>query len=118
MNPYGVPEVTPLELAQKRENQEAFVLLDVREANELALASLENGYIHLPLSELAQRHLEAIPEALTADKDQEVLVLCHHGNRSAQVCAYLKANGWSNVLNVAGGIHQYALQVDSDVGMY
>jgi rhodanese-related sulfurtransferase len=117
-NPYGAPEISVQEVAQKLTQNESFVLLDVREAHELKSASMPQGsFTHLPLSDLAARLLDAIPAEMQA-KEQEVVVLCHHGVRSAQVTAWLQQQGWTNVLSMAGGIDAYAQEVDPSVGSY
>jgi rhodanese-related sulfurtransferase len=118
MNPYGVPGLSVQELAQKRENGDDFLLLDVREPNELLYANLGDGVLIAPLSKLAQQGPEALPEAVLADKEAEIIVMCHLGNRSAQVTAWLRQQGWTNVLNLDGGIDAYALAVDTAVGRY
>lgn len=118
MNPYGVPGLSVQELAQKRKNGDNFILLDVREPNELLYANLGEGVIAAPLSELAQRGPDALPEAILADKEAEIVVMCHHGIRSAQVTAWLRQQGWNNVLNMDGGIDAYAIAVDPTVGRY
>ena len=117
-NQFGIPEITPAEVDAKRQAGEDFLLVDVREANELMMANLGSDVIFMPLSELAAKRLDAVPDEVSADKDAEVVVFCHHGARSAQVAAFLKASGWTNVLNMQGGIHQWASTVSSDVGVY
>jgi len=116
-NPFGVPEVTVQEVAQKRANGDDFVLLDVREQVEFRYAKLDDGVTAVPLSQIAERRLEALPETMTADKTAEVVVICHHGNRSAQVTAWLRQQGWTNVYNMVGGIDAYA-DIDTSVGKY
>lgn len=116
-NPYGVPEVSVQTLAEKRTNEEDFILLDVREPHELQFAEIEDGVTLLPLSLLAEQKLDAIPEALE-DKEQEIVVMCHTGRRSAQVTAWLRQQGWTSVFNLDGGIEAYALEIDPDVGRY
>lgn len=117
-NPYGAPEITVQELTDKMKNGDDFLLLDVRERHELAQASLPPGQFELaPLSELAARRLEALPPA-AQDKNATLLVMCHHGIRSAQVTVWLQQQGWTNVLSVAGGIDAYAREVDPSVGLY
>ncbi len=116
-NPYGVPEIEVQEVAQKRAAGEAFVLLDVREKMELALASLGEDVLWVPLSQLAARQTAAIPAEM-ADKETEIVVFCHTGRRSAQVAAWLRNLGWQNVFNMAGGIDAYARRVDPSVGVY
>ena len=118
MNPYGISEITAAELVEKLTDGDEFFLVDVREAPELLRANLGQQVIHMPLSDLAQRYFEAIPDALSLEKEREIVFFCHHGIRSAQVCAFFKANGWTNVLNLAGGIDAYARNVDPAIGLY
>ena len=117
-NPYGVPGISVQELAEKRSGDEPFILLDVREIQELAFANLGTGVTAVPLSELANKQQEALPPEITSNKDAEILVLCHHGNRSAQVTAWFRHHGWTNVFNVDGGIEAYALEIDATIGRY
>ena len=49
--------------------------------------------------------------------DQPIAVLCHHGGRSMQVAAFLAQHGYE-VINVAGGIHAWATQVDPSIPVY
>ena len=116
-NPFGIPEISVQEVAEKRANGDVFVLLDVREPHELWQANLGEGVELAPLSEIAARRLDALPASL-ADKDTEIIVMCHHGNRSAQVAAWLEDQGWTNVYNMEGGIEAYAIEVDPSVGLY
>lgn len=118
MNPFGVPGISPQELAQKRANDNPFILLDVREPYELTYANLGEGVTLLPLSDLARRQLEALPPEIADNKAADIVVLCHHGNRSAQVTAWLHHNGWTNAVNADGGIEAYAVEVDPAVGRY
>ena len=117
-NQFGIPEITPAEVDAKRQAGEDFLLIDVREANELMMANLGPDVIFMPLSELADKRLDAVPAEVSSNKDAEIIVFCHHGARSAQVAAFLKASGWSNVTNMQGGIHLWASTVSSDVGVY
>ena len=115
---FTVPEISVQEVAVKRANGDEFILMDVREAIELTYANLGEGVDHVPLSDIAERRLDALPESIRQDKDAEIVVLCHHGNRSAQITGWLRQRGWTNVLNMTGGIDAYALQVDASVGRY
>ena len=115
---FGLPEISVQEVAEKRANGDDFILLDVREDKELHYANLGDGVTHVPLSDIAERRLDALPASITENKDAEIVVMCHHGNRSGQVTGWLRQQGWTNVLNMAGGIDAYAMQVDSSVGRY
>ncbi len=117
-NPFGVPGISVRELAQKRARGDAFILLDVREPNELLYANLGDGVTAVAMSRIARQYEAAFPETIRTHKDAEILVLCHHGNRSAQVTAWMLQNGYTNVWNVDGGIEAYALDVDPAVGRY
>ncbi len=116
-NPLGMPGLTVQELANKIKAGEAFTLLDVREDQELWYASLDAA-VHVPMTQLAAQQLDALPEEIRLNKEAEIAVLCHHGNRSAQVTAWLRGQGWTNVFNVDGGINAYAIHVDPTVGRY
>jgi rhodanese-related sulfurtransferase len=95
-----------------------FILMDVRELHELNRARLAFPQVQVvPLSELARRQLDGLPESLQ-DKRAEIVVMCHHGVRSAQVTAWLLGNGWTNVINLAGGIDAYAKEIDPMIGLY
>ena len=117
-NPFGAPEVTVLDVAAKQRAGDAFIWLDVREPHELSAAAIPDpNVVNVPLSVLAQQQTAALPTA-AQDKDAEIVVFCHHGMRSAQVVAWLRGQGWTNALNMAGGIDAWAHQVDASVGMY
>lgn len=117
MNRIAIPDMTPQELAARLTAPEPPIVLDVREPFELLRAKLHAEVALAPLSELAADGPDALPAA-AQDKAAEIVVLCHHGNRSMQVAMWLRQQGWENVYNLAGGIHAYALQVDRSVGVY
>jgi rhodanese-related sulfurtransferase len=71
------------------------LLVDVREPNEFAEVRAE-GAVLLPLSTFMLRYRE-LP------KDRPLLMICKVGGRSGQATAFLLANGWTDVVNVAGG---------------
>ncbi|WP_069790648.1 rhodanese-like domain-containing protein [Cyanobacterium sp. IPPAS B-1200] len=89
-------------------------LLDVRELQEVAIASLPH-FIILPLSEYEQWSSKIMTEL---DPEKETIVMCHHGIRSAQMCQWLVHQGFQNVKNVSGGIDAYAVYVDDSLSRY
>ncbi len=117
MNPYGVPEMSVVTAAQRLADGDDLIVLDVREPHEVALVSLGDAVALAPLSQLAARRELALPETV-ADKNAEILVICHHGNRSLQVAAWLRQQGWTRVYNLTGGLDAYAVQVDPSIGRY
>jgi rhodanese-related sulfurtransferase len=113
-----VPEIDVWELDRKLDSAEAFVLLDVREAWELDLSMIADRRLKVvPMSRLAQLGVEAFPGEVR-QKEAEILVLCHHGVRSAQVTEWMLGQGWKNVASVRGGIDDYARKINSSVGKY
>ena len=112
------PEITVADLSEKLKSQDTFILLDVREPHELGYAKLTDSRLEVtPMSRLAREGTQALSE-LAQVQDSTIYVLCHHGNRSAQVTAWLAQQGWKNVFNVRGGIDEYARKIDPTVGLY
>ena len=117
-NFYGAPEISVQTLKQRLENQNIPLLLDVREKWELIYARLPvNKMLFAPLSQLAHFGLDALPQE-TRNKQKELIVICHHGVRSAEVTAWLIQQGWENVHSLEGGLDTYAEQIDPSIGRY
>ena len=113
-----LPEITVTDLSEKLKSQDTFILLDVREPHELNYAKLNDIRLEAtPMSRLAREGTQALSDSAQS-KDATIYVVCHHGNRSAQVTAWLAQQGWKNVFNVRGGIDEYARKIDPTVGMY
>ncbi|NJK61235.1 MAG: rhodanese [Oscillatoriales cyanobacterium SM2_1_8] len=109
-----IPEVSPQDLAAALQNPTAHQFLDVREPIEVDLVALP-GFALRPLSQFSQ-WAEAI--AVDFDPHRETWVLCHHGVRSYQMCAWLATQGFTQVKNVRGGIDAYACEVDLRLPRY
>lgn len=103
-------EISALEAAILRDNNKDAVFLDVREDSELAICRIE-GALHIPMGEIPERY-KALP------KEGPLLVFCHHGMRSSNVVQYLEAKSFENALNLAGGIHAWAVEVDPEMRRY
>lgn len=102
-------ECSPAEAAAGLAEQR-LVLLDIREAEEIALATVP-GALCIPMSEIPDR-LATLP------RDQPLAVLCHHGVRSAHVVHFLERAGLSGVLNITGGIDRWSTDVDGTIPRY
>jgi len=112
------PEITVTELAAKLKSEEKFILLDVRELPELNQAKIEDSRLEVtPMSRMAREGVSALSESARS-QEIPVYVMCHHGSRSVQVTMWLIQQGFKNVVNVRGGIDEYANKVDSSVGFY
>lgn len=90
-------------------SNENFVLLDVRESDEVAHAKID-PHVHISMGIIPLRHKEI-------DKDTPIVVMCHSGVRSAQVCQYLEPLGY-DVTNLEGDIDAWSQQVDPSVPRY
>ena len=63
--------------------------------------------------------MNSIPDSVDQiPKDKPVVIMCHHGNRSAQVAYWLQMQGWNNLFNLEGGIHRWSQEVDPKVPVY
>ncbi len=101
--------LSPRELeAWLREHQPQ--LLDVREPWEYTICHLEGSEL------VPMREIPAWAE--TADPEQEIVVICHHGIRSRQVAIYLESRGFRNVINLTGGVEAWAREVDPQMATY
>ncbi len=116
---FVLPEITPQQLADWLKSRPELLVLDVREPYEVPRAKLNDERVaYAPLSDLARKNLAGLPEKVKASKTAPLVVMCHHGSRSAQVTAWLRNLGWESVYNLAGGIDAYARQVDPQIGTY
>ena len=100
------------ELKQRMEMHDAPILIDVREADEVAICAIP-GSIHVPMGDIPSRLSE-----LDRHAEEEVVVYCHHGMRSASVKAFLRNHGFEKVRNLTGGINAWAIKVDPSMPRY
>ena len=112
----SVPEidVNQLSILLESDVDASLQLIDVRERDEVEIAAIEPFEV-LPLSEFPQWSQEILSRL---DLDAETIVMCHHGMRSAQLCQWLIAQGFTNVKNVMGGIDAYTRLVDPTLSRY
>ncbi len=86
------------------------LLLDVREGWEYERCHLDEATL-LPMSTLQSRLGELDPQ-------RETVVICHHGVRSFHVARFLESNGFSQVINLTGGVDAWAREVDHAMPTY
>jgi rhodanese-related sulfurtransferase len=103
-------EISPKDLKARLDKHDPVVLLDVRDDWETKLARLENA-IHIPTEEIELRAGEL-------DPNEETIVYCHHGVRSAAVASYLRQLGFARVANLSGGLDEWARTVDRGMRRY
>lgn len=86
------------ELKRRKDAGEELHILDVREPHEYAEANM--GALLIPLGQVMSGQIDAIEDW----KDQEVIVHCRSGARSATACAVLEQMGFKNTKNLTGGM--------------
>lgn len=90
-------DITVAELKQKLDNKEDFLLIDVRERMEYDMFNL-NGKL-IPLGSL-MNHLDDLSD----HKNQEIVVYCRSGKRSATAKHLMERAGFTKVQNLLGGV--------------
>jgi len=105
----GIPQISVKELKRRRDAGETVFLLDVREPYEYQIAQI--GGTLIPQSDVPQR-LNEIP------RDREIIVQCRSGARSQKIAEFLKQSGYSQVVNLAGGILAWSDEIDPKVQKY
>jgi len=93
-------EITAQELDEWRKSKRAHFLLDVREPYEHAAARIDDEATLIPMRQIPGS-VDQLP------KDQIIVVYCHSGVRSANVTAFLRAQGF-DARNLVGGILAWA----------
>ncbi|NUN08006.1 MAG: sulfurtransferase [Ignavibacteriaceae bacterium] len=100
----------PSQVKEILENSTDYRLIDVRERWEHEICRLPDSEL-MPLSEF-HTHIKNIKP------DEKIIFYCHHGSRSLNVCMYLAGNGYSNVINLLGGIDAWSDEVDNTLPKY
>lgn len=103
-------EINPQDLKARLERDDRPLLLDVRQDWETRLCRLANA-VHIPIEEIELRTDEL-------DPNDEIVVYCHQGVRSAAVAEYLRQLGFRDVKNLAGGVDAWARTVDPTMRRY
>jgi rhodanese-related sulfurtransferase len=103
-------DISPQDLRSRLDQKRPIVLLDVRDGWETRLCRLDQS-THIPIEEIEFRTAEL-------DPGDEIVVYCHHGVRSAAVASYLRRLGFTNAVNLAGGLDLWARTVDPSMTRY
>ena len=106
----SVKEISALQLKRKIDANEQLVIIDVRESFEYEICNLKG--VLIPLNEL-DKNINKIP------RDKKVIVMCHHGRRSKMAIEQLQQKyDYTNLINLSGGINEWAEKVDPNVQRY
>jgi rhodanese-related sulfurtransferase len=103
-------EISPQDLKARLDRKEPPMLLDVRQDWETRLCRLPNA-VHIPIEEIELRVDEL-------NRDDDIVVYCHQGVRSAAVAEYLRSLGFKSVRNLSGGLDLWAHTVDPGMRRY
>ena len=93
-----IKEITVQELKTKIDNKDNMYFVDCREQEEWDEAHIKGATL-LPLSELQVKY-----EAVLPNKNIPVVIQCRSGKRSMNACMFLLSKGYSDLVNVEGGI--------------
>jgi len=105
-----VPEITCRDLKKKIDARKPFALIDVREPHEFQISRIPGSTL-IPLGDVPKRWQE-IPS------DQEIILHCKAGVRSAKALIFLRQQGYKNLLNLKGGIDAWSEEVDPSLPRY
>jgi rhodanese-related sulfurtransferase len=105
-------QMNPSELQTLLSSGAQPLMLDVREANELPYGMID-GSQHIPMNDIPAR-LEEFADY----KQQTVVLICRSGKRSAQVGQFMEHVGFTDVINLDGGMNGWATDVDTSMTVY
>jgi rhodanese-related sulfurtransferase len=103
-------EISVGQVQMMKKRGEDFILLDVREPWELEKASIE-GTKNIPMGSITARSQEL-------DRNEHIVVMCHHGMRSLTVANWMRQQGFEKVQSMRGGIDGWARTVDPKIPLY
>ena len=86
------------------------IILDVREKWEYDICHIENS-VHIPMGKITEKKDEL-------NYNDMIIVVCHHGVRSRMVAKYLDGNGFTNIINLSGGVDAWSNEVDPSMTKY
>ncbi len=96
----SIKEIDATELAERMEKDDKLRILDVREMREIAAGTIP-GADPMPMATIPVRIHDL-------SKDEDIVVICRSGARSAQVCMFMQQHGFDKVYNLRGGLMNWA----------
>ena len=108
-SPSGL-DITPVELKAMLDGGAQVTLLDVREPYEHAICRL-SGAVLMPLGSLVRR-------AQQLDRSKPLVAYCHTGVRSRSAVEFLRQAGFTNIMDLKGGIDAWAVEVEPSMPRY
>ncbi len=106
----GVPAISPAKLHEILSRGEPITLIDVREPFEVEIARIADAKL-IPMG--------AIPERMSEiSREEKTVIFCKSGLRSANAVRFLRSKGFTNLLNLDGGIDAWRTEVDPTLRKY
>jgi molybdopterin/thiamine biosynthesis adenylyltransferase/rhodanese-related sulfurtransferase len=103
-------EISAVDLKQRIDRGDRLQIIDVREPNEYQINRIEGSRL-IPLGEIPRRYAEL-------DPNEEFVMQCKVGARSAKAADFLRSVGFKRVLNLKGGIAAWIDKVDPSQPKY
>lgn len=105
-----IMQLSALQLQEKIRQNQQLLLLDVREQHEYSYAHIQGSQL-MPLGLIPTK-------AKALERDQDIVLICHHGVRSMQAAVFLNHSGFKRLYNLTGGIDAWSVECDSSVPRY
>jgi rhodanese-related sulfurtransferase len=105
-------EITCADVAAMRADAVPFVFIDCREPNEAELCRIEGAAL-VPMSEIGDRLGE-----FAGREAERIVIHCHKGGRSYRVARWLREQGFAKAQSMAGGIEQWADEIEPGMAKY
>jgi adenylyltransferase/sulfurtransferase len=103
-------EITAVDLKKRLDRGDKLTIVDVREPHEYQINRI-NGSLLIPLGDIPKRYVEL-------DPNDELVMQCKVGGRSAKAADFLRSKGYNKVLNLTGGILDWIDKVDPSQPKY
>jgi monothiol glutaredoxin len=110
MGSFDIPEISAREASERLKADPAVRLIDVRTDEEFSIARIPGAIL--------VNQEKQLEEMMRWPKETPLIVHCHHGMRSMQAAGFFLNRGFTNVVNLAGGIDAWSADVDPTVPRY
>ena len=109
-DPHSGYEISAVDLKKRLDRGDRLQIIDVREPNEYQINRIAGARL-IPLGEIPRRYAEL-------DPNEEFVMQCKMGGRSAKAADFLRSVGFKRVLNLSGGILDWIDKVDPSQPKY
>jgi adenylyltransferase/sulfurtransferase len=106
----GTTEISAVDLKKRLDRGDVLTIVDVRDSSEYQINRI-NGSILIPLGDIPKRYVEL-------DPNDEFVMQCKVGARSAKAADFLRSKGYKKVSNLRGGILEWIDKVDPSQPKY